>query len=50
MQGEVELRRGELGHGLDEDVRDDFILDAVGVELVASTQSQARLARRGPSA
>ena len=35
VEREVELGRGELGHGLDEDVGDDLILDAVGVELVA---------------
>jgi len=38
VQREVELRRGELGHGLDEDVGDDLVLDPVGVELVELEQ------------
>jgi len=35
MQRQVELGRRELRHGLDQDVCDDLIFDAVGVELVA---------------
>lgn len=34
MKGKVELRGGELGHCLDEDVGDDLVLDPVWVELV----------------
>lgn len=39
VEGEVELGGGEGGHGLDEDVGDDLVLDAVGVELVAKLRA-----------
>jgi hypothetical protein len=42
VEGEVELGGGELGHGLDEDIGDGFILDAVGVELVAIGRGRER--------
>lgn len=45
VEGEVELRRGEVGHGHDEGVGDDLILETVGVELVPVLQSQ-RLVRQ----
>lgn len=36
VEGQGELRGGELGQGLDEDVGDNLVLGAVGVELVPS--------------
>lgn len=40
VEGEGELRRGELRHGLDETVGDDLILESVGVELVPVFQNK----------
>lgn len=44
VEGEGELGRGELGHGLDEGVGDDLVLHAVRVELVAVIFAQFELA------
>lgn len=41
MERKGELSRRELCHGLDENVRDDLILESVGVELVPLSERSA---------